>query len=55
MRYPELAAADEEQVSNGAKLTVRERRLYLVLAVVLSLNLTVICGALTFFGLLYGS
>lgn len=55
MRYPELATADEEQISNGTNLSVRERRLYLALAVILSLNLTVICGALTFFGLLFGS
>lgn len=37
------------------RLTTREQRLYLALAIVLSLNLTIICGAITFFGLLFGS
>ncbi|HZS54098.1 MAG TPA: hypothetical protein VFA65_06825 [Bryobacteraceae bacterium] len=37
------------------RLTRRERRLYVALAVILSLNLTVICGVVTFFSLMFGS
>jgi hypothetical protein len=47
--------SDIEDIKEGnASVTPRERRLYLALAVILSLNLSVICGALTFFGLLFG-
>jgi hypothetical protein len=43
--------AETKQV-NG-HFTPRERRLYIALAVILSLNLSVVCAALTFFGLLF--
>lgn len=52
---PALAIARQEAPSEEAKLTPRERRLYIALAVILSVNLSVICGALTFFGLLFRS
>lgn len=50
VRYPPAPISLEP-----LKLTSRERKLYVVLAIILSLNLTVICGALTFFGLLFGT
>jgi hypothetical protein len=55
VRYPLTAAEDElDQISSATRLTPRERRLYVALTIVLSLNLSILCGALTFFGLLYG-
>jgi hypothetical protein len=55
VRYPEFPAAEENgnAIFQSVNLTRRERRLYVALAVVLSLNLSVICGALTFFGFLF--
>jgi hypothetical protein len=53
---PTLLAVNGYQRSfNDGKFTPRERRLYIALAIILSINLSVICGALTFFGLLFGS
>jgi len=46
VRYPPAAGIEL------VKLTPRERKLYVALAIILSLNLSVLCGALTFFGLL---
>ena len=51
---PDAYTAYEPNTLDG-RMTTRERRLYVALAILLSLNLTAICGALTFFGLLYGS
>jgi hypothetical protein len=60
VRYPYLpylaaTEADTDPGLDGGKLSKRERRLYIALAVILSLNLTVICGALTFLGLMLDS
>lgn len=51
----QLSVVRQETPQEDTKLTPRERRLYIALAVILSLNLSVICGALTFFGLLFRS
>jgi len=52
VRLP-LAIVPSDIPSQDARLTPRERRLFIALAIILSLNLSVICGALTFFGLLF--
>jgi hypothetical protein len=54
VRYP-LLTTRAGGIANVGKLTRRERKLYVALAVILSLNLTVLCGALTFFGLMFVS
>jgi hypothetical protein len=56
VRYPISAIAEDvhQPARKNEKLTRRERRLYVALTLVLSLNLSVICGAATFFGLLFG-
>jgi hypothetical protein len=52
---PQLVRYPQSELPEPTKLTPRERKLYFLLAVLLSLNLSVIFGALTFFGLLLGT
>ena len=54
VRLP-MAIVPPDIPSQDSRLTPRERRLFIALALIVSLNLSVICGALTFFGLLFRS
>ena len=54
MELVRYSAVSPEMRGEKAPFTKREKRLFIALAIVLSLNLSVLCGAITFLGLLYG-